>query len=146
MRALLVAALAFLALGCGSPSGPGAEAGEPDATVRFTGASAAAGGGYTWGTGVLIFKGKDYKFRVTGISVADIGGGTIDATGDVYHLKRIEDFAGTYTGVTTAIAMGGGIGLSNGTNQSGVYIHLKSTSQGVRFKAGPSGVTVTLEP
>ncbi len=146
MKALLVAAaVAILSLACASNSGPEGS-GEPDATLRFTGASAAGVGGYAWGTGVLTFHGEEYKFRVTGLTHGDIGGGTIDAVGKVYHLKRIEDFPGTYTGVATAIAVGGGIGLANGTNQSGVYVQLTSTTQGVRLKAGPAGVTVTLEP
>ena len=51
----------------------GGFAAEPDATVKITGKSIAAGVGYSWGSGVLTYKGKEYPFTVTGISAGDIG-------------------------------------------------------------------------
>ena len=66
--------------------------------MSFSGASAAAGVGVTWGSGTLRFEGKDYPFKLQGFGVADIGGSSIQGTGDVYNLKRVEDFAGRFRG------------------------------------------------
>jgi len=34
--------------------------------------------------------------------VADVGVSSIDATGNVYHLKKLEDFEGQYTAASAA--------------------------------------------
>src|SRR5690349_5670804 len=70
---------------------------KPDATVDFTGASAAVGMGYSWGSGTLHYKGKDYPFSASGLTLADIGGGTNVVTAEVYKLNSVGDFAGTYS-------------------------------------------------
>ena len=46
---------------------------EPDATVRIAGKSIAAGVGFSWGSGVLTYQGKEYPFSMTGLSAGDIG-------------------------------------------------------------------------
>jgi hypothetical protein len=43
---------------------------KPDGTVDFTGASAAVGMGYTWGSGTLHYKGRDYPFSASGLTLA----------------------------------------------------------------------------
>ena len=68
----------------------------PSATIAFSGGSVAAGVGYTWGNGTLLFKGKPYPFTVSGLSVVDIGIDRIDGAGTVYNLKNPADAAGTY--------------------------------------------------
>jgi hypothetical protein len=50
---------------------------EPDATVKITGKSVAACVGNSWGSGVLIYQGKEYPFTVTGISAGDIDGSQV---------------------------------------------------------------------
>lgn len=69
----------------------------PDATLQLQGGSAAAGIGYVWGKGKLNYQGADHKFSIRGVSVIDVGGAKIDATGAVMHLSTLQDFAGTYT-------------------------------------------------
>jgi hypothetical protein len=44
----------------------------------------------------LTFQGKEYPFRVEEISVSDMGISRAKATGNVYHLTKIEDFSGPY--------------------------------------------------
>ncbi len=119
--------------------------GKPDATVKLTGGTAAIGIGYTWGSGVLTYQGKQYKFKINGLSTTAVGASSIDAVGDVYHLAKLEDFNGHYAGVTTAAAVGGGVSFTAIKNGSGVYIQLHGTSVGLLFKAGPSGINVELE-
>jgi len=58
-------------------------AAESDATVKITGKSIAAGVGYSWGSGVLTYKGRDCRFSVSGISAGDIGVATVEPPGTV---------------------------------------------------------------
>ena len=116
-----------------------------DATFRYTGATAAAGVGVSWGHGTLTFQGKDYPFRIRGIDVADVGITKITATGDVYNLQRAGDFAGTYGAASAGAALAaGGVGAVM-KNDKGVIVRMASTSKGVQLKAAVEGVTIELE-
>ncbi|HME62038.1 MAG TPA: DUF1134 domain-containing protein, partial [Candidatus Binatia bacterium] len=46
---------------------------KPDARVKLTGKALSAGVGYSWGSGVLTYQGKDYPFSVSGLSAGNIG-------------------------------------------------------------------------
>ena len=117
----------------------------PDATFRYSGATAAAGVGVSWGHGTLTFQGKDYPFRIRGIDVADVGITKITATGDVYNLQRAGDFAGTYGAASAGAALAaGGVGAVM-KNDRGVIVRMASTSKGVQLKAAVEGVTIELE-
>src|SRR5215471_20818104 len=70
---------------------------QPDATVDITGGSFALGVGYIWGDGALKYQGAERAFTFSGVSVVDVGGAHIKATGDVYHLQNLQDFTGHYT-------------------------------------------------
>jgi len=117
----------------------------PDATVTFSGSSAAVGVGVTWGQGTLRFRGKDYPFRLRGVDVADIGGSTINATGNVYNLARVVDFAGNYASVSAGAALTAGGAETAMRNDRGVVIRLHSTTEGAQLKAAVEGVTIELE-
>jgi len=121
------------------------EARRPDASVRLSGNSVALGLGYAWGTGVLTYNGKEYRFKIRGLTTGAVGATSIDVTGDVYHLKGIEDFAGTYAGFTAEATVGGGMDFSIIQNGSGVYIELHGTSMGMLFQAGPSGINLVMD-
>ena len=117
----------------------------PDATVRLTAGSVAAGIGYTWGNGILTYKGREYPFSINGLSVVDVGIAQASASGSVYNLKKLEDFNGTYTGVTAGATVAGGAGAAAMENQNGVMINLVGTSQGLQFKLSMDGVKMTLK-
>src|SRR3954454_7978133 len=53
----------------------------PDGAVRISSGSVAVGVGFTWGSGVLTYQGKDYPFDVGGLSVADVGISKAEAAG-----------------------------------------------------------------
>jgi hypothetical protein len=120
-------------------------ASKPDATLKLTGKSVAVGVGFSWGNGTLNYHGKHYSFSVDGLAVGDVGASSITATGNVYHLKRIEDFSGNYTAASAGAAVGGGGGASSMRNANGVVINLKATQRGVEFKAGVDGVKLKLK-
>jgi len=118
---------------------------KPDATLTLSKGQVAVGIGWSWGDGVLTFKGKKYPFKVGGLSVVDVGITKGNAVGKVYHLKKLSDFNGTYTGAAAEGTIGGGAGISAMKNQNGVVIELQSTTQGVNFKLAGEGVKFTLK-
>ncbi len=118
---------------------------KPDATLKLSKGQVGVGIGWSWGDGVLTFKGKNYPFEVGGLSVVDVGITKANAVGKVYHLKKLSDFNGTYTGAAAEGTIGGGAGVSTMKNQNGVVIELQSTTQGVNFKLAGEGVKFTLK-
>src|SRR3989304_5899293 len=83
---------------------------EPDATLKLSEGQGAGGIGWSWGKGVLALKGKDYPFKVGGLSVGDVGITKAEAEGKVYNLKKLEDFNGTYVSAAAAAPVGAGAG------------------------------------
>jgi hypothetical protein len=118
---------------------------KPDATIKLSEGQVGVGIGWSWGKGVLTFKGVDHSFKIKGLSVGDVGVTKADSVGTVYHLKKLSDFNGTYTSAAAQGTLGGGAGVTTMKNQNGVVIDLKSTTQGVNIKLAAEGVTLTLE-
>ncbi len=117
----------------------------PDATVKLSGGSVAVGIGFSWGSGVLTYKGKEYPFSVQGLSAGEIGASSAEASGDVYGLKKLEDFNGNYTSTSAGAAIGGGGGAATMRNQNGVSMHLVATSRGLKLRAAVDGVKIQLK-
>jgi hypothetical protein len=117
------------------------------ATATFKATKIAIGVGYTWGEGVLTYKGRTYPFKVKGLSALGIGASTIDGTAEVFNLKKLEDFSGVY-GAASVGATVGPIGAGTGglTNRKGVEMRLNTQSEGLELSLAVSGVTIELEP
>ena len=122
-----------------------AEDKKPDATLKLSAGSVAAGLGVNWGSGTLSYQGKEYPVDVKGMSVGDVGVSKIEASGKVYNLKKLEDFDGNYTGVGTGAAVGGGGAVAAMKNQNGVTVDLVATTQGVKFALGGGGVDMHIK-
>jgi hypothetical protein len=118
---------------------------KPDGTVKLSGGSVAAGIGFSWGSGELTYKGKKYPFSIDGISVGSVGISNADATGKVYHLKKLEDFNGNYTSAAAGATVAGGASAATMKNQNGVVIDLVSTTRGVKLTLAVSGVKIELK-
>ncbi len=116
-----------------------------DATVRLKTGSVGAGVGVSWGSGVLMYQGKEYKFKINGLSIGAVGIQNTTAEGRVYNLNKLSDFSGNYAALAVGMAVGGGAGTATMQNEKGVIIDLISTDQGVHFTLGPQGVKITLE-
>ena len=123
MRRLLIALLvvgsvAYLAAGCSSSSrnsAPATSTGRtPDAVVEFSEGSVAAGIGFSWGSGTLTYKNQQYPIKAEGLAVGEVGIQRASARGNVYDLKRLEDFSGNYTaaGAGAAVVTKGPVGCS----------------------------------
>src|SRR5262245_11963051 len=105
----------------------------------------AVGVGVSWGDGKLTYEGKEYPFSVDGLSVADLGISKASATGNVYNLKKLEDFAGNYVAAQAGAAVGGGAGAVTMRNQHGVVMELTGTGTGVRLTLAAKGMEVKLK-
>jgi hypothetical protein len=117
----------------------------PIGKVWIESTSIAAGVGVSWGDGKLTFKGKDYRFKVDGLSVGAVGISKISAVGDVYSLNSPSDLAGTYAAVGGGIALAGGVAGLTMKNQKGVLINLRSVQQGVELNLGPKGFSISMK-
>jgi hypothetical protein len=143
----VVVSLALMSLVCGGVfiAGAGQEDPNLSGTLTMTATSAAAGVGWTWGTGLLTLpNGKEYHFKISGLDVNAVGYIHVSAVGNVYHLKNVSDFAGTYVAGAAGATIGGGVGASTMRNEHGVVINLTSTSEGVDLRLAVSGMKVTL--
>ncbi len=117
---------------------------QPDATLKLSEGSVAVGIGWSWGSGTLTYKGKDYPFKVEGLSVGDVGVTKAEANGKVYNLKKVEDFNGIYSAGSAGATVGGGGSATAMKNENGVEITLLATTQGLNFKLAGQGVKLTL--
>jgi hypothetical protein len=117
----------------------------PSGTLTFTGGSVALGIGYTWGNGTLDFQGAQRPFSVSGLSVVNVGVTNITASGQVFNLKKIEDFNGVYTAATAGGTLAGGGSIAYLRNQNGVFMKITSTTQGLSLQLSADGVKFTLQ-
>src|SRR5262245_20225074 len=118
----------------------------PDATIRLSEGSVAAGIGWSWGRGELSFQGKTYHVKIEGLAVAEVGITKAEATGSVYNLKSIDDLNGVYAAAGAEGTAGKGAGVSSLKNGKGVVINLKSETKGANIKVAASGLKLTVEP
>lgn len=116
----------------------------PDGTIELSGASAAAGVGYTWGKGTLHYEGRSIPVTFKGLSLAAVGGESIRASGDIYHLKNLGEFEGNYTAASVGATVAGGGSVAAMENQNGVVIKLRSAGQGLQFNLSVEGVAFAI--
>src|SRR5216117_4583220 len=122
--------------------------GQPDATLRLSGGSFALGIGFSWGSGTLTYKGKNYPVKVNGLSVGKVGMTGSSAYGEVFNLKHLQDFNGHYNvgaAGTRGVTLGGGKSGTLMSNQAGVIVRISSTQQGVAVNATGGGVDMQLK-
>lgn len=118
---------------------------QPDATVQLSGGAIAAGIGYEWGHGDVLYQGQKHHFKLSGLSIVDVGAANISASGVVYNLKNLEDLNGNYAAASAGVTIAGGGSAEYLKNEHGVVIKLLSTSRGLRFNLSADGVKVRLE-
>ena len=142
-------ALALLLAACTSSIklGPQAVAGlTPDGTVDMNEVQAAFIGSAGGGTGTLYYQGGAYSFTIAGLGVGGIGASTIDANGEVYKLRSLANFPGTYGqaryGFAIGTMSGGDLWLQN---ESGVIMHLKAKRTGLMLSLGGDAVVISMQ-
>jgi hypothetical protein len=138
--------LGVLASCASQPPAPPATAnlGATEGTITFTGGAVAIGIGFQWGNGTLTYQGRQYPFRMDGLSVVDVGVTRVTGTGTVHNLAKVTDFSGNYVSISAGATVAGGGSVASLRNQNGVVIDGVSTAQGVRLTLAPGGVNITL--
>src|SRR3984885_3498238 len=136
-----------VAAGDAASAPPVAEGAIPSGYVWLSGGVIAVGIGYSWGHGTLYYSKdqKEYKFKISGVSVADVGGAGITAEGEVYNLTSPADLGGDYSAVTAGVTIIEGGSVAYLKNDKGVVIKLHSQTGGVRFNLSANGMHVTLQ-
>src|ERR1700691_5011295 len=143
---VLASTVAVAAGDASSAAPPVAEGSIPSGYVWLSGGVIAVGIGYSWGPGT-VYNSKDqkeYKFKISGVSVADVGAAGISAEGEVYNLTSPADLGGNYSAVTAGVTIieGGSVAyLKNDKN--GVVIKLHSQTGGLRFNLSANGMRIT---
>jgi len=144
IRGLLGLALAAAALFATVVPGSAQEA--PSGTVEISSITVAVGLGVNWGDGTLTLPdGSKHKFSVENSKLVAVGVSTVEATGSVYNLKRVQDLEGFYRAAEAGIAIGAGISGMTMKNEHGVIIHLQATQLGLNFTLGMGGMSIKLK-
>ena len=140
---LLIAGSLLLALNVSAQSGQ-----VPDGTVKITSRMATPGIGLSWGDGVLTYKGQDYPFTFQAKGLfrdVDAKITAAELSGQVFNLKRVALFNGTYHKVEAKSSDSGAGSRVTMKNLNGVIVNLVSTIDGRKFILGRDGMTIKLK-
>ncbi len=98
--------------------------------------------GLRWGNGVLtLSNGEQRKFSILGGKVLETGVAKNVFTGEVYNLKNVADFEGTYFGASKKISIIKSRGEAIANNSSCVVVKIRSVGYGLQQSApAPGGV------
>jgi hypothetical protein len=141
LRILFIGIGLFLPL-TPAANGAGAQTDIPSGHIAIETKSIAAGIGFSWGNGKLIFNGREYRFSIDGVTAMDFGLSTSTASGEIYNLTDLADFEGTYVAAEVSFALGGGVGGVCLRNANGVIMRLNTIARGARFQLGSSGLKI----
>jgi len=112
-------------------------------TASFAKAGLVIGAG--GGRGVLTYRGRNYPFRISGVSLGvTIGASAMRLTGRAQNIRDVADFEGAYNAVGGGGAFVGGVGVVQLTNEKGVMITLQGPKAGMEFAANLSALRISL--
>jgi hypothetical protein len=119
----------------------------PDGTVTIDETQFAFIIGGSVGGGKLTYKGQVHEFKIGGLTAGvNVGVTSMSASGEVYDLKDVSKFPGTYTKFESGVALAGGVSGLHLKNEHGVIMKLTSRSQGLQLNVvSASGVKVTMK-
>ena len=103
--------------------------------------------GASVGGGRLHFRGQEHRFSVRGIEFGSVGVASLSARGEVFGLRRLEDFSGRYTEqVAPRQRVEGQSGPETRwlRNAAGVELRLRTERAGGQFRFNDAGVTIEL--
>lgn len=103
--------------------------------------------GASIGGGRLRFGGEEYPFSIRGLEFGTAGITTISANGEVFNLRRLEDFNGRYE--ERAASQRPPAGMTGPTtrflrNEAGVELRLRTERQGGVLQIAADGLTIRL--
>lgn len=142
----LVIAVSALLLALSSASTATAEDLVQSGTLTIEQVQIAFIGSGNLGGGTLTVGGQNYSFSIGGLGVGGFGVSRMEATGTVYNLKNINDFAGGYVQARYGIAVGS---MSTGQlwlqNTHGVVLELKAKRTGLALSLGGDAVYINFD-
>lgn len=137
-----LAAISLLALTI--PATPSFAQASGQVRLKFVKAGLLVGAG--GGSGVLTYRGRNYPFSISGVSLGITAGATVGRLeGWASGIRELTDFAGTYSSVGGGGALVGGLGGVHLRNDKGVTMVLQGPKAGLEFAANLSGVTISLK-
>ncbi|TPQ33871.1 hypothetical protein C2U70_18180 [Bradyrhizobium guangdongense] len=143
-RALAIVLTAVALLAFTAPMTPGHTQAAGHVRVKILKAGLLVGGGA--GSGVLTWRGRNYPFRVSGVSFGITAGATIGRLdGWASGIREIGDFAGAYSSVGGGFALVGGVNGVHLRNEKGVTIVLQGPKAGMEVAANLSSITIALK-
>ncbi|NDG51083.1 MAG: hypothetical protein EBY30_19095 [Rhodospirillales bacterium] len=163
-RHLLLASPALLLAACASetpepvasapvtPAAPAASPAEvpanarPDARVELSNWQVGYIGQVGWGSGVLTYRGRRLPFRVRSAGVGGLGVARVTATGDVFDMRDVSLFPGTYVQARGGMVVPGAqmTGFVWLQNANGVRIRLRPRRTGIALQLGADGVLIEM--
>lgn len=97
------------------------------------------------GRGVLTFRGRNYPFTVSGMSLgATIGASTTKFVGRALNIHSPGEIAGNYSAIGAGGALAGGAGGVQLQNEQGVILQLHGPKVGVELSVALGGVKIVL--
>lgn len=112
--------------------------------VEFVKAGLIVGAGF--GRGVLSYHGRDYRFRISGLSLGLTAGASSTRLDErASHLHQLSDFAGTYSAVGVGGAWVAGAGGAQLKKNKGVTIALHGNRMGLEVAVNLSGISIVFE-
>ncbi len=103
--------------------------------------------GASVGGGRLRFRGEEHRFTVRGLEFGSVGVSSLSARGEVFGLRRLEDFSGRYVEqVAPRQRVEGLTGPETRwlRNAAGVELRLRTERSGGQFRINDAGVTIEL--
>jgi len=144
VRLLRLIATLLLALGLAAPATLSFAQAAGHVRVKIIKAGLLVGGGA--GSGTLVYRGKTYPFKVTGLSFGITAGATIGRLdGWASDIRDVGDFAGTYSSVGGGFALVGGVNGVHLRNEKGVTIVLQGPKAGLELAANLSTIVISLK-
>ena len=126
-------------------SNSGIEVSQAEASLWLEGGITPAGAGFVWGHGAINYQGNEHAFRLSGLSIVNVGAASFSAAGSVMHLRKLSDFSGNYV-ASRAGSRGADCGSATYlTNDRGVVIKLIATGAGQRINVPVNAVRVRLK-
>lgn len=141
-RALVLAGGVVLA---GRARDAGAADPNPDATVEIEETRIGIGPlSGTIGGGRLRFEGKEYRFTSRGLTAGGIGVSSLQAQGEVFNLRRLDQFPGVYVQTTAEDFEDetGHLTVLFLRNEHGVKLRLRATRSGIVLSVPSDGATI----
>ncbi len=112
--------------------------------IKFAKAGVVMGAG--GGSGILTYRGRDYPFRMSGLSLGVTAGASVSRLqGWASGIRQVSEFAGTYTAVGAGGAFVGGAGGVHLANDKGVRMALQGPKAGMEFAANLSSIRIFLK-